>query len=648
VLFAAVVLVYIPAMHAGFIWDDDILVQKNPYLPAPDGLHTFWFTTQATDYFPLTFSFLWFEFRLWGQSPTGYHVVNILMHALGALVLWRMLRALRVPGAWVAALLYAVHPLSVATVAWVTELKNTLPQVLWPCVVLAWVRYVERGQRRWYVAALGLYAATLLAKTSVVGLPAILLLCAWWLRGRFTRRDALAVAPFLLVALALGLVTMWDQSHRAIGGYVVRPEGWASRVACAGWAVWFYLGKTVVPAGLTVVYPRWDVAASNPLSWVPAVALAGVLGGAWRLRDRYGWARGMFFALASFVLMLFPVLGLFQMAFHFYSLVADHWVYPALIAPVALVVGCASAWAARPVAAREWRMRGLVGASAAVAVVLAVLSWRRAELYADPLALWTDNIRKNPQAWVAYGNRAPEWAKRGYEQGQAEDTEHVLTLRPDDARALVNRARQSLKAKDYPRAQADLDHALRVEPDRTDALQVRAQLYRALGDNARALEDLRAAARLGTSDPSGLLLDMGETYHNLGRDEEALDCYTRATVANPKSVEGWSNRGAAAYFLKRYDDAQAAFTRAIALAPKFETPYRNRAALRYERGDYRGAVEDYTQALACPRPAVAECLAGRADAYEKLGDTAAAARDREALAQATGAGGPAAPGGGGR
>lgn len=648
VLVAAIVLVYLPAMHAGFIWDDDIVVQKNPYLPASDGLYHFWFTADATDYFPLTFSLLWFEYRLWGQSPTGYHVVNILLHALSALVLWRMLRALRVRGAWLAALLYALHPLCVATVGWITELKNTLPQVLWPCAVLAWVRFVERGNRRWYAAALGLYAVALLAKTSVVALPAVLLLCAWWLRGRFRWRDALAVAPFVAVAVVLGLVTMWDQSHRAIGNYVVRPEGWGSRVACAAWAVWFYLGKTVVPAGLTVIYPRWDVAAANPLAWVPAAALAAVLAVAWHLRDRHAWARGVFFSLASFVLLLLPVLGLVPMAFHLYSLVADHWVYPALIAPVALAVGGASAWmAAQPARMRRWRVPGVV-AAAVVAVLLAVLSWQRAELYSDSFALWTDNIHKNPQAWVAYGNRAPEWAKKGDEKGQADDTDRVLALRPDDARALVNRARQSLKDRNYPRAQADLEHALRVEPDRSDALQVRAQMYRAQGDNARALEDLSTAARLGTSNPASLFLDMGETYHNLGRDDDALDSFKRATAANPKSIEGWSNRGATSYYLKRYDDALAAFTHAIALDPKFETPYRNRAALRAERGDYRGAVDDYTRAMACPKPALPECLAGRADAYEKLGDTAAAARDREALARLAGGSGAAAPSGGER
>jgi hypothetical protein len=255
-LVAITFLAYLPAMRGGFIWNDDTFLTRNPLIKTPDGLRRLWFTTDPPDYFPLTSTSLWLEWRLWGMNPAGYHVVNVLLHAVSAVLLWRVLKRLNAPGAWLAGLIFAVHPVNVESVAWITERKNTLAMVLYMASLLAYLKFDEDGAPRTYALALGLFLLALLAKTSVIMLPAVLLLCAWWRRGGIERKDILRAIPFAALSGALALVTVWYQYHRAIAAEVVRTDGFLARTAGAGWAAWFYLYKALLPAKLCFVYPR--------------------------------------------------------------------------------------------------------------------------------------------------------------------------------------------------------------------------------------------------------------------------------------------------------------------------------------------------------------------------------------------------------
>jgi hypothetical protein len=265
---------YAPALRAGFVWDDDELVTENNLIKAPDGLYRFWCTTQPTDYWPLTSTTWWLEWRLWGKNPLGYHLVNVILHALSAVLWWRVLARLKIPGAWFGAALFAVHPICVESVAWIAERKNTLSMLFYVGTILSYLRFEDTNRCRWYWLALTMFALALLSKTAVVALPVVLLLGAWWRRRKVDRSDLTRILPFLVLSVAMGLITIWFQSRMGVSQGMLH-RGVGLRVAGAGWASCFYLWKALVPVNLMTVYPQWQI---NPLS---SIAYIGRLRSCW-------------------------------------------------------------------------------------------------------------------------------------------------------------------------------------------------------------------------------------------------------------------------------------------------------------------------------------------------------------------------------
>jgi hypothetical protein len=405
ILLAAVIVLvtlafYLPAVDAGFVFDDDHFLTANPLIHAPDGLRRFWLTADAEDYFPLTSTSLWLEWRLWGKGPTGYHVVNLLLHAASAVLVWRVLKRLNVPGAWLAGLIFGVHPVNVASVAWITERKNALALPLCLLSALLYLRFESSRRWRTYAAALTVFFLALLSKTSVVMLPLVLLGCAWWQRGRVTRKDALRALPFFALAGALAAVELWFHSHHVLTHIAARPEGFFSRTAAAGWSVWFYLYKALLPWKLAMVYPRWNVDPRALAAWLPDLALLAGLALAWRYR-RSSWGRPLLFAAGYFIVSLLPVLGVADISFMKYSLVADHWQYVAIIGVIALAVAAGvRGWERLPPTPRKQVVVGLVVLVAA----LGVLTWMRCDVFETNVTLWSDTELKNPHSYIVEVN----------------------------------------------------------------------------------------------------------------------------------------------------------------------------------------------------------------------------------------------------
>ncbi|MGO9526362.1 MAG: glycosyltransferase family 39 protein, partial [Verrucomicrobiia bacterium] len=384
------VLAYIPALRGGFVFDD-VLIIDSPLIHATNGLSRIWFKAEAQDYYPLTESLWWLEWRWWGDHATGYHVVNVLLHAVNAVLVWMVLRRLKIPGAWLAALVFAIHPVNVATVAWISEQKNTLSMLFYLVAILLYLRFDEERRWGWYGLSLAAFVLALLSKTAVVMLPVVLLGCVWWLHRTVRVRDVLSSVPLFVLSLVMGLVNIWFEYYRSMGGHALRTVGFPFRLAAAGWVPWFYLYKALLPANLMVIYPQWEIDASRWVAYLPGIVLIGSLALFWW--KRHTWGRPWFFGLGYFVVTLFPVLGFFEQSFYRFSLVADHWQYYSIIGVIALAVAAGESVCRRM--GEQGRYAGIV-ACVAVVMVLGAATWRRSGVYAGEETLWRDNVAKNP------------------------------------------------------------------------------------------------------------------------------------------------------------------------------------------------------------------------------------------------------------
>ncbi len=315
ILILSVILTYTPVWQAGFIWDDDAHLTANPCIVGPLGLKEIW-TTSAADICPLTLTTFWVEHALWGLGPLPYHLVNVLMHGACAVLLWRVLRSLRVQGAWLGAALWALHPVGVESVAWITEMKNTESGLFFLLSILFFVRWLRsrdldgRTGVGWnYTLTLIFAALAMASKSSTVILPVVLCLCAWWMEGRWRWRNVARVLPIFLMSIAASALSIWTQGL-ALAQAVTDPQWvrtWPERLATAGDAVWFYLGKLLWPHPLITIYPRWQIDTTQWVSYLPLLAVIVILSIFWLKREL--WSRACFFAFAYFIAALLPVLG---------------------------------------------------------------------------------------------------------------------------------------------------------------------------------------------------------------------------------------------------------------------------------------------------------------------------------------------------
>jgi protein O-mannosyl-transferase len=568
-------IVYLPALRGGFIWDDQSLVVHNPEIQASDGLHRLWLTTESPDYYPVTGSLWWLEWRLWGDSPMGYHLVNVLFHAANAILLWMILCRLKIPGAWLAGLVFAVHPVNVATVAWISEQKNTLSMLFYAAATLLYLRFDEDGRWRWYVLSLGAFLLALLSKTALVTLPLVLLGLVWWLRGKIRLRDYLLSVPFFVLSLVLGLVTVWFQSSRVMLGQTIQPGSFLSHLVAAGCVPWFYLYKALLPYRLCAIYPKWNIDVSSLASWLPGIILVAGLALFWCKRKT--WGRPVFLAAAYFVVTLAPVMGFIHQTFHRYSLVADQWQYYSIIAIIALVVGAAMVMRRRT---GKWAQPLGVVLSVLVLMVLGVATWTRAAVYADSVSLWRDTLAKNPDAWVAHGNLGAALMKDGRIQEALAQYEQALQANPNYAEAHYNLGLALMQLGNVNEAITQYEQALQADPD--DA-ETHYNLGVALVQSGRIDEGMLQYKQALQVNPNytEAHINLGAALLQSGKINEAIVQFEQALQANPGFAQADYDLGVALTQAGRFQEAITHLQEALRLKPDYPEA---QAALEKARG----------------------------------------------------------------
>ena len=546
-LVAATFIAYLPMWRAGFIWDDDTMLTGNHFVQAADGLRWIWFSTKLFDYFPATFTTLWLEWRLWGAHPLGYHLVNVCLHALSAVLWWRVLTRLKTPGAWLAAAVFALHPVNVESVAWITQRKNTLAMVFFVLTLLWHLRFEDTGRRRWYGTALGAFALALLSKTAVAPLPLVLLGLAWWRRGRVERRDVWRSVPFFAIAAGLALVTVWFQYHKAIGPGIVRTDSFWSRLAGAGWAVWFYLYKAVLPLNLVFVYPRWWIDAANVLSYVPGLLVVAGLLLCWRYRRRGG--RAGLLGMGYYVVMLLPILGFLNIAFMRYSLVADHYQYFSIISPIALATAGITT-----VLGSYGKTRTLLKAAfgGMLLMALGILAWRQCAMYAGIETLWLTTIARNPRCVIAHNDLGVALLQQKRTDEAIAHFEEVLEIQPQDATARLNLGSALLQKGRVDEAVAFFEKVLEGQPE--DGI-TSATAHKNLGwvclQNGQVAEAVRHLQKALETQPDDATAHnaLGKILLQQGRVDEAMSHFRKALEIRPDFVSAHTNLAGA--FLRK-------------------------------------------------------------------------------------------------
>ena len=662
-LVLGVIVAYLPVWHAGFLWDDDAHLTLNPCIIGPLGLREIW-TTSAANYFPLVSTHLWVLHAIWGLNPLPYHLVNVVLHAASAVLLWRVLARLGVRGAWIGAALWALHPVQVESVAWISELKNTQAGLLYLLAIWFFVEWMlderpaaEKTSR--YALAWLCALLAILSKPSTVMMPVVLGLCWWWLKREWRWRDARWLVPFFAISAAASGWTIWEQRIHSLAQGPEWSQTWAERLIISGQVVWFYLGKLLWPHPLMFVYPRWAPDAAEVFAYLPALAVAVGLFGVWRYRS--AGSRPLFFVFAYFVVSLFPVLGFFDVYYFRYSFVADHFQHLASIGPLALA-GAGLATAANRFKSRGW-LQPMFAASCGVLLLgLGGLTWRQSRAYVDNTTLWQTTAARNPQCWLAFNELGMASMGQGRYVEALGIFKRAFRIKPDDhavltnvGNALVQTGRPAEAVPYYERAVrakpnlaaahnglgyalslsnrpaeaiAEFNETLRLDPNLWQPHFSLANALVATGRLAEAITHYEAAAQLNPDSVSAHF-SLGRALLQTGQHARAVPEFEAVLHLKPDHIEARADLAGALYLSGRPGEAVAQYETELRAKPDDPLAHNNLASALAQIGRTSEAIAHYEHALRL-KPDYANAHCNFALLLEKLGQDAEAMRHLEA------------------
>jgi len=582
---------YWPALRGGFVWDDDAHVTR-PDLRSLHGLGRIWSEPGATQqYYPVLHSLFWAEHRLWGDAALGYHLANLVLHLAACLLLYLVLRRLVVPGAGLAAAVFALHPVCVESVAWVSEQKNTLSTVFYLGAALAYFRFDEKRRPAAYGMAACLFVFALLSKSVTASLPAALLVVFWWKRGRLSwKRDVLPLAPWFCLSAAAATVTPWVERTFIGARGTAFSLGFPERLLVAGRALWFYLGKILWPSGLVFIYPRWKLHVNEGWQYLFPLGAILVLVALFliRRRTRAPLASALLFAGA-----LFPALGFFNVYPFVFSFVADHFQYLAALAMISALCAAAALASGRILPGK----RIVPGACAAVLVlVLGVLTWRQCGEYRDIETFYRSILVRNPDSWLAHDNLGVVLARRGQLDEAVGHYREAIRLNPAYPEAYNNYGNVLAQTRHWSEASEAYAGALRARPSFADA---EINWGKAMNDAGRFQEaELHYRNVLGRdSDNPGAHFGLANALADSGRLGEAISEYEETLKLDPSSPEAHANLGLALTGESRFPEAILQIAEAIRLRPGYAEAHDYYGVALAQSGRLAESVEEFRASL---------------------------------------------------
>ncbi|MBI4379742.1 MAG: tetratricopeptide repeat protein [candidate division NC10 bacterium] len=604
---------FLPTLHNQFVsWDDDQTFLNNPHyrgLGWPQ-VRWMWTTFHMGHYVPLAWMTLGLDYLLWGMKPFGYHLTSLLLHATNAVVFY--LVALRILGvarsgpgerdklglvvsAAFTALLFALHPLRVESVAWATERRDVLSALFYLLTVLVYLRTCERGERgrgAYYWGAVALFACALLSKSMALSLPVVLLILdvyplrrlggstGWW--GEDARRVYLEKLPFVLLAAAVSAIAFMAQLsvHAAISLTQLSALG---RLSVAVYGLSFYLWKMVLPVNLSPLYELGTVSPWAPpflLSYGVVLALTAL---ALACRRR---VPGLPAAWLAYVVILLPVLGIFQSG---PQIAADRYTYQAGLG-WALLAGAAllSGWRRRPAL--------VTGPVICVLLGLGALTWNQVHVWHDSGNLWAHALAIDPTSSIAHNNLGSALADQGKLPEAVEHYRQALQIKPDYAGAHSN---WGVALADQGKLAEAIEHyrqALQIKPNHAGAHNNWGLALARQGRLAEAIEHYRQALQI-KPDHAGAHNNLGNALADQGKLPEAVEHYRQALQIKPDYADVHSNWGVALADQGRLAEAIEHYRQALQIKPDYAGAHNSWGVALARQGRLAEAIEHYRRAV---------------------------------------------------
>ena len=590
---------YFPAIRGEFVWDDDMYA-ANPVLQQAGGLAKIWTLHKADAVyypeFPVVYSTFWLERQLWGLNPAGFHAMNIVLHILNALLAWFILKKLGLRFAWLAAAVFALHPVHVESVAWISERKNVLSGFFYLLAVAGYLRFEEERGGLWYAGSLLLFAGALLSKAVTCTLPVALLLLHWQRGLKLDRRHALDLLPFFLLSAASGLFTLWVET-RPVAADAVFSMSAAQRVLLAGRALWFYPYKLALPVNLCFSYPHWALNPRDPAQWLWVIVALGA--GALLLRAGRRLDRGIRTGLGFYAVTIAPMLGFANIYTFRYALAADHYQYLASLGLIPLLAGGAAklyySADGREEDASRRRLAVLLFAAALLAL-LGLATWRQSGKYLNSERLWTDTLEKNPSSWMAQNNLGVYLDAHNRTAAAVAHYKEALRLNPAYAEAYYNCGVALAALGRTDEAAGYYRDAARVKPDYAEPNINYGLILASRGRTDEAIARYRSALR-ARPDYAEAHLDLGLALAGQNKFDEAIAHYDTALRLKPDYPEVHNNWGNTLLQLGRLEEAFAHFREALRLKPDYAEVHYNWGNALAGLGRGGEAIEHYREAL---------------------------------------------------
>ncbi|HUO08546.1 MAG TPA: tetratricopeptide repeat protein [Phycisphaerae bacterium] len=602
-----------PSIRGMYIWDDSQWLTSNPTIPKSDGLVYIWTKpAESPHYYPLVFSTYWLEYRLWGYGSAdangifrgiGYHADNLLLHIGSALLIFAILKRLKLPGgelgAWLAAVIFGIHPVNVESVAWVAERKNCLCGVFFFAAMYFGLRFfavtkeeadaLDAGKFRhhgwgwgWYAATLLFFLCAMLSKTVACIFPPALLVLIWWRRGKITLKEIALTLPIFAIAILMSAVTV---SNEAATVGAVGPEFHYSllqRILIAGNALWFYVQKLLVPTPVMQIYPRFPIVAGQPItaSWlyIAPILFPLFLIVLFLLRKRI--TRGPIAAMLFFAGVLFPALGFLNFYTMVFTFVADHYQYLACIGVIVLAVETLL-WIIRrlpkiiptedPVRFQRLTTGLIIGG---IVLSFGTLTYGVSNLYTDSVALWVYNADNNPNNFYVWDNIGTERMHQVPPDEEGARTAYLkaIEIAPNDWRAYHQLGLMYLNANNPERAAEYLDKGEALMPE--FVRNGRANFFEKQDYNYRS-RDPRSEESGDWDQVHSRDYLLARNYEDHAQWDKAIASYSAGLQKHPDDAQAWFGLGNCYIGKNDFASAVAAYQKAIAQKPTYSMAYVN-------------------------------------------------------------------------